>query len=167
VTNHIIDQAAETLAGTVSTIVEQLATDTGLPPNAVLALLLKQTGIIVRSVDNRAGRWRFRVFIYSADKPNEVLADSDPEYPLGELGANVAIGLPGVAEETAMLCGAYHSAPCVGLDATTLRWRIKSLRPTLSRNHGRATWRIPYSTMEDGEPRQWLARVEIQKETGQ
>jgi hypothetical protein len=110
--------------------------------------------------DGRANNWRVRVRLYAADRPNDVIADSDPNSRPDAAGNDVVNGLPAVAELVATLAQAWHGTPCVGLDSATLRHKLKGLRPTLSRRGGNATWRLDYRTAVSA----YLARVDIQRE---
>ena len=120
--------------------------------------------------DGRNAQWRVRVRLFrdGMDKPE---ADSDPERPAGEVGDTVLRGLPAVAEHVQGLAWDFHQpigtvrmvwvAPegLKGLESSTLLHRLKSLRPTLSRNQGRAVWRVPY-TVAGAE---WRADVDVQR----
>lgn len=110
--------------------------------------------------DGRTNNWRVRVRLYAADRPNDVIADSDPNSRPDAAGNDVVNGLPAVAELVATLAQAWHGAPCVGLDSATLRHKLKGLRPTLSRRGGNAVWRLDYRTAISS----YLARVDIQRE---
>lgn len=124
---------------------------------------------IIGEADGRLQRWRSRVRLYNAARMDEPEADSDPDLPADSSGATVLLGLPAVADDLAILASKYHKAACAGLDGDTLRHRLKSLRPTISRRHGNATWRVPYrvfvprNTIQDGGEQEWLARVDVER----
>lgn len=115
---------------------------------------------VISDADNRAASWRVRVRLYGPGKPDEPEADSDDDLPGDQPGATVIDGLPNVAEHLMALAQGFHKSAPVGLDITTLRHRLKSLRPTLSRRGGNARWRVPY-TVAEGD---WMATVGIQRE---
>jgi len=112
--------------------------------------------------DKRASYWRVRLKLFkSSDGGLE--ADSDPELPLEEPGATVVRGLPGVAEWAGELVEAFHGGrgeTAKWLDNATTQKRLKSLRPTLSRKHGKAVWRVDYEV--NGEA--WRALIDIVRE---
>lgn len=110
--------------------------------------------------DGRAAWWRVRVRLYAKTKQDEPVGDSDPERPPDAAGSLVVHGLPAVAAELTGLAELYHSETIADLSDAVLRHRLKSLRPTLSRNKGEAVWRVPYAT---ADTREWLARVDIQR----
>lgn len=117
-------------------------------------------------LDQRTQRWRIRIRLYDEEQIGDPVADSDPELAPDKLGETVLNGLPAVAEHLAALAFGYHQVECVGLDEATLRHRLKSIRPTLSRRGGDGTWRVPYATYDKAfdRDRKWLARVDIQRE---
>jgi hypothetical protein len=108
-------------------------------------------------MDARTAKWRVRVRLYDMRQPDEPEADSDPDLPPGHDGAKICHGLPGVAEWLLELVADYHGEQCGGMDLMTLRHRLKSLRPTLSRRGGNAVWRVPY-VCSRGE---WSARCDV------
>jgi hypothetical protein len=110
--------------------------------------------------DSRAAMWRVRVRLYRKENPAEPEADSDDDLSPDAPGSTVIAGLPAVADHLMALAGGFHKCACGGLDEQTLRHRLKSLRPTLSRRGGNARWRVPYMTA-DGD---WIAVVNIQRE---
>lgn len=122
--------------------------------------------------DNRAALWRARVRLYIEDRPNEPEADSDDDLPPEAPGTTTCQGLPAVAHLLAELAHGFHNAACSGLDMATLRHRLKSLRPTLSRRGGDAVWRVPYEVAAkdkfgDGtHVEKWLARVDVERVKG-
>lgn len=119
--------------------------------------------------DSRAAYWRCRFRLYRQDQPDEPQADSDPERAADLPGTQIIRGLPAVATELLTLASAFHGTGLLqGLTGEVLRHSLRGLRPTLSRNRGRAAWRLPYDTFEtftDGaKKRGWIARVDIVRE---
>ena len=124
-----------------------------------LARVKGRSPAALAAMDGRTSRWRARVRLYRSSNLSEPDADSDNDLPAEQPGTTICAGLPAVADNLAWVASAHHGQPCIGLDPATLRHRLKSLRPTLSRNKGRAAWRVPYRTA-DGE---WMARVDVLK----
>lgn len=132
----------------------------------VASFAAQRQGSVAES-DARARRWRVRVRLYNMLQPDEPQADSDPDLAADKPGETVLAGLPEVAHHLAELATQFHGGPCTGLDHATLRHRLKSLRPTLSRNDGTARWRVPYSIHQDGAghaEQEWIAAVNVQRE---
>lgn len=132
----------------------------------------ERTPAAVNEADGRAARWRVRVRLYNDARPSEPEADSDPDLPADAPGATILHGLPAVAEHLAVLAATFHRQACAGLDDATLRHRLKSLRPTLSRRGGDAVWRVPYKIFQAGDAfrgdsreQAWLARVDVERAT--
>lgn len=123
---------------------------------AIVAQIKNRTPSAI--LDGRAQQWRCRVRLYKAGM-SEPEADSDPDIDADKPGTLIIAGLPGVAEELGRTAREFHGANCAGLDMDTLRHRLKSLRPTLSRRGGDAVWRVPYRAPDGVE---WLARVDIE-----
>ncbi len=111
--------------------------------------------------DARAATWRVRIRLYDAAKPDDPLADTDPERPGDAVGEAVEHGLPAVAALLAALATTYHGAACDGLDYATLHHKLAGLRPTLSRRKGNAIWRLGYRV----NGRDYRARVNIVRES--
>ena len=107
--------------------------------------------------DARTAEWRARFRLYGTANADEPAADSDLELEADQPGSEVYRGLPAVADELRQMAAVHHKGVCIGLEPDTLRHRLKSLRPTLSRRKGNATWRVPY-TAPDGE---YWARVDL------
>ena len=120
-------------------------------------------------MDGRAVKWRIRVRLYDMRRdPPELEADTEAESPDQDApGSTICLGLPDVADTLRDLATSFHSSPVLGLDDATLRHRLKSLRPTLSRRKGNAVWRVPYEVAAtfNGDPVKfpWMARVDIEK----
>lgn len=110
--------------------------------------------------DGRQAHWRIRVRLFASGNMDEAVADSDADLPADSPGTTVLAGLPGVAEHLGALVANYHGAPGAGLDTASMAHRLKGLRPTLSRNKGKATWRVGYEVPQ-GE---FVARVDILRE---
>lgn len=111
--------------------------------------------------DRRAHLWRTRVRLYGMDAADEPIADSDPELSPDLPGATVINGLQSLPADLAEMVTAYHGEPCEGMDTATLRHRLKSLYPTLSRRGGNAVWRLAY----EAAGKKYMARVDIRRET--
>jgi hypothetical protein len=119
--------------------------------------------------DKRAENWRVRIRLYQGAKPDPE-ADTDPDTAPDQAGMLVISGLPSVAARLSELLSDFHNGKALsGVDDLTLRHRIKSLRPTLSRRGGNAVWRVPYQV---GDPphtagaaawTEWLARVDVER----
>lgn len=124
---------------------------------------------VVAENDARTAQWRVRVRLYNALRMDEPEADSDPDLPPDHPGQTVLNGLPAVAEHLAQLASTYHRQSCAGLDHASLMHRLKSLRPTISRRGGDATWRVPYRIFQAGafegdkREQEWLARVDVER----
>lgn len=146
---------------------QTLATALAMPIQAAYVTLLsdlfarakQQAPAAVMDADGRVAQWRTRVRLYDTRHPDEPEADTDPDAPPGAQGTMIIAGLPEVAVYLGNVAVGYHKQQCPGLDHATLLHRLKSLRPTLSRRGGNATWRVPYSTQE-GE---WIARVDVER----
>lgn len=173
--------AAGVLETHVTTQASQLAQATGVALPAAYSALLHELGRRLKAysaVDGRAEQWRVRVRLYRTDRMNEPEADSDPDAAADAPGTEVVHGLPGVATHLAQLATHFHGSLPAGLEDATLRHRLKSLRPTLSRNGGHGVWRVPYQVevgrgvavlRANGFPpeiglQDWLARVDVQRE---
>lgn len=114
--------------------------------------------------DGRAAMWRVRIRLYRENDPDTLQADSDPDLSPDLPGTMVIDGLPKVGQALHRIAFLYHSQeggdPALqGLDSESLKQRIKSLRPTLSRRGGSATWRVPYVVRAE----RWIARVDVCK----
>ncbi len=94
-------------------------------------------------------------------------ADSDDGTEPDQPGAAVVRGLWKVASEAVEAAHSYHGEACRGLGTDMVEKKIRGLRPTLSRNQGRATIRIPYDTLDSFQDRpgteRYLIRVDIEK----
>lgn len=128
---------------------------------------------VTGEADGRAQRWRVRVRLYNAARMDEPEADSDPDLAPERNGATILAGLPAVADHLAALASGFHKQACAGLDAATLRHKLKSLRPTISRRGGDAVWRVPYRVFQAGDAfhgesreQDWLARVDVERVDG-
>lgn len=119
--------------------------------------------------DKRAVQWRCRIRLYDMTAGDEPQADSDPELDAGAMGTVLCAGLKGVADTVIQMAALFHGTPMLkGLDTATLDAKIPGLRPTLSRNEGKAVWRLPYDTLRtwDESGRRapgWLARVDLER----
>lgn len=165
-----LSAAADTLDAAALTQAQAMAADDFMPVAAAYDALTAEFARRLRErrpsdlveADGRSAQWRVRVRLYDMRAPDDVQADSDPDEGPKEPGASVIAGLPAVAAYLTELAGLYHAGACEGLGESTLRHRLKSLRPTLSRNKGVARWRVPY-TVKGTEA--WLAVVNVQRET--
>lgn len=122
---------------------------------------------------NANAKWRVRVRLYEVDNP-EPLADTDPDLPAAAPGSTLLTTLPAMAEHVAKLAYSFHGVAhgeIKGLEPETLRHKLKSLRPTLSRRKGNATWRLPYWTgpspvnLSASYTRHFTARVDVERVT--
>jgi hypothetical protein len=127
-------------------------------------------GDLVGMDDGRAGYWRFRVRLYDmqANRTEPMRgADSDEGLEPDQPGSTVARGLWKVASEGMEAAHSYHGQACRGLSQETLERKIRGLRPTLSRNQGRATMRIPYDLLDSFQDRpgseRYLIRIDVEK----
>lgn len=166
------------------TAIEQaqaLAATQGIPLGAAWRLIstefLRRCRVrspVALEADGRATKWRCRVRLYNMNRPDEAEADSDPDLPADAMGETVLGGLPAVADWLATLARGFHAdTQTAGLDGATLRHRLKSLRPTISRRKGNAVWRVPYQMGEKleyvsggrfgshTEMKDWMARVDV------
>jgi hypothetical protein len=158
--------AVEQLLVSVQEHTQHIATAQGISlPSASVALVSALSTALMTlnpasSMDRREVQWRVRVRLYLAARHDEPQADSDPDLPPDKPGATLIAGLPGVAEYLATLATGFHEGATVsGLDEATLRHRLKSLRPTLSRRGGDAVWRVKYKAGGTD----WLARVDVER----
>jgi hypothetical protein len=122
--------------------------------------LRERTPANIMETDGRAAHWRVRVRLYDMAHPDDVQADSDPDLAADKPGETIIAGLPAVAEHLAILATRFHGSAIAGLDEATLRHKLKSLRPTLSRNNGAARWRVAYKTATGA----WVAVVNVERE---
>jgi len=166
--DSILQRGAETAQAEVERVVAETASeaqvDLGVAHSHIATHLIRwlKRGFSA-ATDARTTSWRVRVRLYDQRSPSDPAADSDSELPPDVPGHAVLRGLPGVADHVAGLATDWHGSmthgEVKGLDGPTLRHRLKSLRPTLSRRGGNAVWRVPY-TVAGAD---WLARVDIQK----
>jgi hypothetical protein len=112
-------------------------------------------------LDARATDWRLRVRLYRSDNMDEPVGDTDPHLSAEQPGETVVHGLPAVADELRTVATLYHGETPEAMAEATLRHKLKSLRPTLSRNDGKAAWRVGYVTANG---KRWLARVDVLRE---
>lgn len=167
-----IAAAALQVQETCRAAADRIATDLDLDNAATFAAIMKAAAALSLNradFDGRAAKWRCRFRFYDNRQPDEPYADSDAELPPDREGTEVLAGLPAVATRVADYARAIHGPQqFAGLDSGTLTHRLKSLRPTLSRRGGNATWRIPYDTLETFNEqtlrRGWLCRVDITRE---
>lgn len=162
-----VARIAKYVLGESRRLATHLSEAVGAPESKVMADVLDavQAGRPVAAQlegDKRAGYWRVRLRLFS-NGSGALEADSDPELPTDQPGATVVRGLPGVAEWAGDLLAAFHASrqeQAAWLDNATVQKKLKSLRPTLSRTHGKATWRVDYQV--DSAP--WRALIEIERE---
>lgn len=119
-------------------------------------------------LDKRARPYRVRVRLYDLAKSKDIPeADSDPELDAMEPGTEICAGLSGVAEYVVQLANNYHKGVGLpGMDRAALDKQIAGFRTTLSRNEGKAQWRMPYDTLRtfSADPQHrpgWKARVDV------
>lgn len=157
------------------TAADSLAVDFHLDNATALSLLGRGIGdqfqepAAASAMDGRTAKWRCRYRIYDARNVDEPVADTDPDLEAGADGTMVIAGLPNVATTLAQIALQFHEGQqLVGLSGDELSRRLKGLRPTLSRRHGTATWRVPYDTLQSynskDHKRGWLMRVDIRRE---
>lgn len=125
-------------------------------------------GDLTGADDGRAGWWSFRVRLYDMQMNRaEPIADSDGDLEPDQPGREVVRGLWKVAHEAALVAGQWHGEPLRGLTGADLERKVRGLRPTLSRNKGRATMRIEYDTLESFQDvpgtERYLIRVDVLK----
>lgn len=124
-------------------------------------------------LDGRAQWWLFRVRLYDMHvNPDEPIADSDANLSADLPGATQVRGLWKVLSEAAAGAADYHApATLRGWTAEDQERKLRGIRPTLSRNRGRASLRVQYDTeasvtdARDHTPR-YLARIDILKTDG-
>jgi hypothetical protein len=164
VSDKILVRVALDLMGQIRAQAVALAGQTGEPESKVLAELLdainKHKPIAAKAeADKRTVRWRIRLLLYAPS--GELVADTDPELPPEAPGTIVVASLPGVAEELhSTIMRHYGGHKLEGVTMPELLHRIRSLRPTLSRRGGAATWRVPFKM--DDLP--WRVDVDVRKE---
>jgi len=143
-----------------------LAAQHNEPESKILADLLdaivKHKPIMARAErDKRTKRYRIRLFLYHPS--GQLIADTDPNLARELPGTTVVTSLPGVAEKlNDMVMTHYGQHKLDGVDMPTLLHRVRSLRPTLSRKDGVATWRVPFKM--DDMP--WRVDVDVRREEG-
>lgn len=121
-------------------------------------------------LDGRAGWWSYRVRLYDMEvAPDEPMADSDAGLAADLPGADRIRGLWKVLSEAATAAMDFHATTTLhGFSQDDQERKLRGIRPTLSRNRGRATIRVQYdldtslSTAPDHTPR-YLARIDILK----
>lgn len=123
-------------------------------------------GDLAGASDGRATWWSFRVRLYDMNLNRaEPIADSDGDLEADQPGREVVRGLWKVAHEAALVAGQWHKEPLRGLSGDVLEKKVRGLRPTLSRNNGRATMRVPYDTAESFQDvpgtERYLIRVDV------
>ncbi len=161
----IVAQHGERVESEVYRIAAELGAALNMPPASAYSTLLaelfarakRQAPAAVMDADGRSAKWRVRVRLYDAKRPDE--PEADPDARADAPGSIVIAGLPEVAVYLGQLAINFHGQQCLGLDQATLLHRLKSLRPTLSRRGGNAAWRVPYS-ISQGD---WLARVDVER----
>lgn len=123
-------------------------------------------GDLTDLADGRAGWWSFRVRLYDMTVNRaEPICDSDADREADQPGAEVVRGMWKVAHEAAEAAAQWHGSVLRGVSDAVLEKKIRGLRPTLSRNNGRATMRIPYDTLESFQDKpdteRYMIRVDI------
>lgn len=120
------------------------------------------------ALDSRARPYSARVRLYDLTKSRDIPeGDSDPELDVEAPGTEICAGLSGVLEYVIQLAACQHNGESLpGLDRATLESKIAGFRPTLSRNGGRGTWRLPYDTqrtfsVDPLHRAAWVARVDV------
>lgn len=166
--------AVERLQEQVTEHAAAISLETGAPKaDARAAIMFALAPPPARDIgDQRAVPWQVRFRIYSEkDGFAEPVADSDPDLPAGELGAEVIRGLPIVGDTAAAMAHEFHNVgPLRGLDQDTLAKKILGLRPTLSRRDGNAVWRLYYDTPDTfklAAPHNkggWMLRIDLQRQ---
>lgn len=170
-----IARAVVTLTRNVHEAADYIAAENALDNAQALRLVWEGLAaqFLARSIsdtDARAAKWRCRFRLYDQRRPQEPMADSDPELPADQPGTMIITGLPEVAVELGLLAGAFHGTPLLrGLSQQELDRKLRGLRPTLSRRKGNAVWRVPYDTDQTWRDHRdhlagWLARVDIERE---
>lgn len=125
-------------------------------------------GDLTGASDGRAGWWRFRVRLYDMHvNQMEPIADSDSDLEADQPGREMVRGLWKVAQEAAVAAGQFHKETLRGITGEALEKKVRGLRPTLSRNNGKATMRIPYDTLDSFKDQpgaeRYLIRVDVLK----
>ena len=126
------------------------------------------------AADKRAKPWHARARVFEAMKPDETIADSDPQLPLGEIPRDILhYGLPELVET---LSGWLHNEVfpgevLFGLQPETLLWRIKNVRTTISRHKGApVSLKVPFDTVAtyrdaEGHKPAYFVRVDFIRAT--
>jgi hypothetical protein len=122
--------------------------------------------------DGRAGVWRYRTRLYDMEvNPDEPMVDSDAGLPADKPGADTMRGLWRVLSDSVVAATEHHGGQLLrGLEPVEQERKLRGIRPTLSRNKGRACFRIGYDTpasWRDDPNRQprYLLRIDVLKET--
>lgn len=162
--DKIISQVALECLAHVRAAASKLALQSGEPESKILAQLLdaldkhKPVGAQAEK-DKRAVYWRIRIQLFNP--AGDLVADTDPERAQEAPGTEVVRSLPAVAERLNETLQSFHTGQQLGgVTMPELTHRIKSLRPTLSRRGGNASWRVPY--MAGNLP--WRAHVDVRRE---
>lgn len=130
--------------------------------------------------DGRADFWHARLRLYDMEvNPDDPMpgADSDAGLSPDKPGATQIRGLWKVLSNAATQAADYHAnflgepATLRGFDTDTLDRKLRGIRSTLSRNRGRACFRIEYDTADSFRPDperkpRYLARVDVVKANG-
>lgn len=119
-------------------------------------------------LDGRAGWWSYRVRLYDMETaPHDPIADSDAGLAADLPGADRIRGLWKVLSEAATAAMDFHATTTLhGFSQDDQERKLRGIRPTLSRNRGRATIRVPYDTNAShtaapGHTPRYLARIDI------
>lgn len=155
----------KTAALALAEVAEHIAGKERLNPCAVIMLLANEAKGLVG--DGRKSKWRARVRFYSAtDDFQEPIADTDPDLPPDAPGVGVLNGLSALVDWISQLGVEIHGQQPNGLSTESLDHRLKSFRPTLSRNNGTGVWRVSYTTLETIGGHQvekaWKFRADVQ-----
>ena len=167
-----IDETAKHLVDQVGVLAQGIATSLRLPAATVHAKLVAAIGSLLQPEsaavlnDGRTVQWRTRIRWYAKGQ-SDPTEDTDQDLPQDQPGSQIISGLPNVARYLE-ICTVNIHAPngesVTGVEAETLAHRLKSLRPTLSRNQGKATWRVPYVAHHlHGADNEWVARVDVER----
>lgn len=123
------------------------------------------------NADGRAIGWYARARFFKGGS-EEAFEDSADGLPLGQVPKDHMFeGLPAIAGQVVRWAHEALAPRAIkGLTPGDMRRYTRSIRPTLSRNKGKAAWRIWFDTeetwsAEPGHKPAFLVRVDLEKAT--
>jgi len=151
-------QLAEHLAQKIT----ELSKKIGLSEHALTNAL---SDYILGEENRKWGRerlWRVRIELYRDHPGTEPFFDSDPHSPCDAPGDVVQLGFQAVEDYVVEIITKRHKVPCAGLDSTTLKRKLSSLRSMMAnRRDGSGNFKIQYETSDKWGTQRYIARVMV------